>query len=180
MPVRTRHRLFAVLATCSAALLLSACAPTVALTPAADADDPGCADIIVHLPDEVAGKQQRETNAQATGAWGDPVVVTLTCGVTPIGPTTKPCITVSGIDWVLENNPADETLKYITFGRVPATEVDIAHGTGGVPDYDVLPDLASAVSQVPQLKQSKCIGINDVPGTGTSTAAPSPAATPTP
>jgi hypothetical protein len=158
---RTRRLVIAALATCAVTLTLAGCAPTVALTPAADSNDPGCAQIIVHLPDEVGGKQARETNAQATGAWGDPVAVTLRCGVRPLGPTAKPCITVSGIDWVLLNDPASQTLDYITFGRVPATEVDIAHGAGGVPDYDVLPALANAIGEVPQLKTEKCIGLSD-------------------
>ncbi|QDZ14116.1 DUF3515 family protein [Humibacter ginsenosidimutans] len=165
------RRLLTVFAVGAAALLLTACTPTVALDPAAGANNPRCADVIVHLPDTVAGKAKRETNAQATAAWGDPAVVLLRCGVTPIGPTTKPCITVNGIDWVLENNPIDTDLRYITFGRVPATEIVIAHGKGGVTDASVLPDLADAISFIPQKKQQKCLSTADVT---------SPTVTPTP
>ena len=128
----------------------------------------------MHLPDTVAGKAIRETNAQATGAWGDPAVVLLRCGVPPIGPTTKPCINVNGIDWVLENNPADQSLRYITFGRVPATEVVIAHGKGGVTDAAVLPDLADAISNVPQQHNEKCLSASDITSLPTATPTPTP------
>ncbi|MHA7986909.1 DUF3515 family protein [Rathayibacter sp. CAU 1779] len=175
------RRLLAALVACSAALLLAACAPTVALDPAADANNPRCADVTVHLPDTVADKAERETNAQATGAWGDPAVVLLRCGVAPIGPTTKPCITVNGIDWVLENDPASSSLRYITFGRIPATEVVIAHGKNGVTDADVLPALADAIGTIPQQKQQKCLDTSDVTSpTGTPTATPTATSTPAP
>jgi hypothetical protein len=177
---RRRRGLLLSLAACACTLLLAACAPTVALTPAADANDPKCADVIVHLPDSVAGKAQRETNAQATSAWGDPAVVLLRCGVPPIGPTSKPCITVNGIDWVLENDPAATALRYITFGRTPATEVVIQHGKGGVADASVLPSLADAIGEIPQQKNEKCLGTSDVTSpTGTPTPAPTPTATQT-
>ncbi len=164
MPARCtrRFRLAAIVGTCACTLLLAACAPTVALDAAPDANSPRCADVTVHLPDSVAGKAKRETDAQATGAWGDPVVVLLRCGVPPIGPTTKPCITVNGIDWVLENDPAASALRYITFGRVPATEVVIQHGKGGVADSAVLPDLADAIGAIPQQRHEKCRGVSDV------------------
>jgi len=172
-PPRAR-RLLSVIAVCSTALLLAACAPTVALDPAPDANDPKCADISVHLPDAVAGQAQRQTNAQATGAWGDPAVVLLRCGVKPIGPTSKPCVSVNGIDWVLENDPDAKTGLYITFGRLPATEVVIDRGSHRVTDSGVLPDLADAISQVPQQKSMRCQGLSDgsIP---TATPSPSPA-----
>jgi hypothetical protein len=156
---------------------LSGCAPTVSLDPGPNAGSVGCAQISVRLPDTVAGQGKRETDAQATGAWGTPATVLLRCGVPPLGPTTQPCVTVNGVDWVLEGDPAATTIRYITFGRVPATEVIINHGAGGVSDASVLPDLASAISVIPQT--SKCLALSDVPG-GTATAAPTPTAIPTP
>ncbi|HWU59522.1 MAG TPA: DUF3515 family protein, partial [Microbacteriaceae bacterium] len=94
-------RLLAALPLVLAVAFLSACAGTVPMKPAAHSNTVGCANITVRLPDSVAGKAKRDTDAQATAAWGDPAVVLLRCGVTPIGPTTKPCVTVNGIDWVL-------------------------------------------------------------------------------
>ncbi|MDQ1609185.1 MAG: hypothetical protein QOE16_1917 [Microbacteriaceae bacterium] len=162
---------------------LSGCAPTVSLDPAPNANSVGCAQISVRLPDTVAGQGARETDAQATGAWGTPATVLLRCGVPPLGPTTQPCVTVNGVDWVLEGDPAASTIRYITFGRNPATEVIINHGAGGVSDASVLPDLASAISVIPQT--SKCLALSDVGGgvattTPTPTATPAPTSTPTP
>jgi hypothetical protein len=162
----------------AAALALAGCAPTVSLDPGADANDPGCAEISVRLPDSVADKDQRETDAQATGAWGDPAAVLLRCGVPPIGPTTKPCVDVSGIDWVLMSDPAARQVVYQTFGRTPATEVIIDH-VSGASDAAVLPEFASAIATIPQTE--KCLSTLDTSLTPpTATPTPAPTATPTP
>ncbi|AYG02166.1 DUF3515 family protein [Gryllotalpicola protaetiae] len=148
------------------AALLAGCTPTVALNAAPHANNPKCASVTVILPDTVAGQAKDYTNAQATSAWGSPVKVQLRCGVTPLGPTTKPCITVGSgqdaVDWVLTNDPDDKVLTYVTFGRSPAVEVTIQHGKGGVSDANVLPDLGQAVSQLPRTNL-KCIAADDAP-----------------
>ena len=72
---------------------LTGCTSTVSLEPAPDANDPACAEVTVRLPDDLAGQSRRWTDAQATGAWGEPAAVLLTCGVEPPGPTTLPCQT---------------------------------------------------------------------------------------
>ena len=72
----------------AAVVALSACAGTVAMEAAPDANDPACADVSVRLPQTIAGQDRRWTDAQATGAWGDPAAVLLTCGVTVPGPST--------------------------------------------------------------------------------------------
>jgi hypothetical protein len=164
----SRFRLpLAALAAAALVTVLAGCTPTVAMSPAKDANDPKCADVSVRLPDTVAGQKQDYTDAQATGAWGDPVKVQLRCGVTPLGPTTKPCISVGTgdekIDWVLTNDPDADVLTYVTYGRTPAVEVTIQHGKGGVSDANVLPDLASAVAQIPQSATHKCVGAGDAP-----------------
>ncbi|MCL2794373.1 MAG: DUF3515 domain-containing protein [Microbacteriaceae bacterium] len=156
----------ALAAACAGALVavLAGCTPTVALSPAPHANDPRCAAVTVTLPDTVAGLKRDYTNAQATGAWGNPVAVQLACGVPPLGPTTKPCVTVTSgqdsVDWVLMNDPDAAVLTYITFGRTPAVEVTIKHGAGGVSDANVLPDLAQAVASVPR-SALKCIAAGD-------------------
>jgi hypothetical protein len=177
MPTRPT-RFAALLIAVAATATLAACAPTVAMKPAAGANEPACADVTVRLPETVAGNAKRTTDAQATGAWGDPAVVLLRCGVTPIGPTTKPCITVSGVDWVLENDPSASALRYITFGRTPATEVVIQHGPGGVSDASVLPAFAQAIQSVPQSK--KCLALSDVTATPAPSVTPAPGGTATP
>jgi hypothetical protein len=161
-----RRTLTAVLLSVSA-LALAGCAQTVSLEPASDANAPGCAEISVRLPDSVADKAKRETDAQATGAWGQPTAVILRCGVPPIGPTTKPCVNVNGVDWVLMTDPAARTIVYQTFGRTPATEVIIDH-VAGVSDSSVLPEFASAISTIKQTQ--KCLSTLDTD----PSASPSP------
>lgn len=129
---------------------LSGCAPTVALSPAEFANDPLCADVIVRLPDEIAGEGRRSTNAQSTAAWGDPASVILRCGLPPTGPSELPCATVDGIDW-LRDATNDPNFAFITFGRSPAVEVlvdsRVASGT------TALSALATAVGSITATSQ---------------------------
>jgi hypothetical protein len=135
--------------------LLSACAPVVALTPAADATNPKCAEVIVHLPGAVADQSLRQTDAQATGAWGDPAAVVLRCGVTPPGPTSTQCATVKGIDWLIDNTKKP-VYTFTTYGRTPAVQViidsQLTQGQGTI----VLDQLSNAVSFITQSRQHKC------------------------
>lgn len=150
------------------AALLSGCAGAVGLQPAADATNPNCADVIVRLPDTVADAPERETDAQATGAWGDPATILLHCGVTPPGPTTLPCDNVNGVDWIRDDSQAP-LYTFTTFGRDPAVEVTL--DSGAVSSSSTLVDLAIAVSSIPQT--DACLNVQDVPD-GTSTATPVP------
>ncbi|TDW31187.1 DUF3515 family protein [Cryobacterium psychrophilum] len=138
-------------------LLLTACAPAVPLDPAADATNPACADVIVHLPESVSDQPERETNAQATGAWGDPATVLLHCGVTVPGPTTLPCLNVNGIDWIEDDSDAP-LYRYTTYGRDPAVEIVI--DSTAVSGTNTLVDLASAISGIPAT--AACVGADDV------------------
>ncbi|GAB3616791.1 DUF3515 domain-containing protein [Okibacterium endophyticum] len=140
-------------------LALSGCSPTLNLDPAADAGNPQCAEVSVRLPDRVADLPERETNAQATGAWGDPAGVILHCGVAVPGPTTDPCHSVNGVDWIEDASRADEDIYvFTTYGRDPAVEVvidaSLASGT------TALTDLATAVSVLPTT--TECVGAADV------------------
>lgn len=109
-----------------AAVALAGCSTTVHLEPADDANNPGCADISVLLPQSVGGFDRVWTDAQATGAWGDPTVV-LRCGVEPPAPSDLVCTTIGGVDWlVLEQE--EERQRLVTYGREPAVEVNIRRG----------------------------------------------------
>ena len=146
-----------------ATTLLTGCAQAVPLEPADAANDPACADVTVRLPDTVADKPQRETTAQATGAWGDPAAVILHCGVAVPGPTTDACIALNGVDWIAdESEAANDTYRYTTYGRDPAIEVVINAdaATGGVSGTTALIDLTSAVSVIPAT--SACVSPDDL------------------
>ncbi len=154
--MHSRVRL-AVAAAVALVLALTGCAGTVTLSPAASANDPSCASITVRLPSELGeGLELRRTDAQATGAWGDPSAVILRCGVTPPGPTTQTCLRVDGIDWLVDSTDAPNYI-FTTFGRVPATEViiDSSRASGEV----VLTGLAAAVGAVPV--DSGCVSYDD-------------------
>ncbi|WEO75937.1 DUF3515 family protein [Cryobacterium sp. SO2] len=156
---RARHsaRAAAALLLTVAAVLLSGCSAAVPMQPAADAVNPDCATVIVHLPVSVADQPERETNAQATGAWGDPTAVLLTCGVAVPGPTTLPCVNINGIDWIEDDSEAPK-YRYTTYGRDPATEVYIDSEL--VSGSTTLVDLANAVANVPATSQ--CLDADDV------------------
>ncbi|PRB18991.1 DUF3515 domain-containing protein [Microbacterium sp. MYb62] len=108
------------------AAMLAGCSTTVHLEPAADANDPACANVSVLLPETVGDLDRVWTDAQATGAWGEPTVV-LRCGVDPPAPSALVCTTLGGVDWlVLEQE--EQRQRLVTYGRDPAIEVNIRRG----------------------------------------------------
>jgi len=147
---------------------LAGCSPTVALDPAADAADPACAAVSVRLPDEIdedgTAFRQRETNAQATSAWGDPAAVVLRCGVAVPAPTsTLSCNTVvdhlgNSVDWLVDDSRAP-IFTFTTYGRTPAVSVTIDYDDVG--SASVLDALGEAVSWLPE-NGHRCVGVDDL------------------
>ena len=129
-----------------AASALSGCAVTVSMQPADDANSPDCAAVTVRLPDTVDGQDRQWTDAQATGAWGSPVSVLLTCGLEPAGPSELPCETVDGVDWIIDDADAPN-YRFTTYGRTPAAEVYLDYDV--VSARSVLGALSSAVGTLP-------------------------------
>ncbi|GGR23557.1 DUF3515 domain-containing protein [Agromyces mediolanus] len=154
---RLRRALRAAAVTAPAALLLAACAPIVPFDPAPEASDADCASLVVRLPDTVAELPKRETNAQGTGAWGEPASVLLRCGVPVPGPTTDRCVSVDGIDWIIDESDAPRYL-FTTYGRTPAVEVlvdnDVVGGTTAIAD------LSNAVGVIPA--DGGCTSVDDL------------------
>lgn len=160
---------------------LAGCSPTVALNPAPSANDPGCADVIVRLPPTLENLPRRETDAQATGAWGDPAEVLLRCGVTVPTVSNLPCVSVDGTFWLRDDTNAPNYV-FTTYGRTPAVAVviDQRKQSPGV----VLADL-NAIISFTSPNGRKCLGVEDSLGSPASPAptppaTPSPSATPTP
>ncbi|MFY9714206.1 MAG: DUF3515 family protein [Microbacterium sp.] len=108
------------------ASVLAGCSTTVHVQPADAANDPACADVSVLLPETVAGLDRVWTDAQATGAWGDPSIL-LRCGVAPPAPSALDCATIGGVDWLVLDQE-DERQRLVTYGRDPAIEVTIKRG----------------------------------------------------
>ena len=132
---------------------LSGCTSTVSLEPAADANDPACADVMVRLPDTASQLTRRDTNAQSTAAWGNPTSVIFRCGLPEVTASTLPCVTTSDVDWLVDESQKPK-YRFITFARKPAIEVivDSEKATG----VSALDDLASAIQAIEPTKN--CVG----------------------
>jgi hypothetical protein len=155
--VRITRAVVAAAAAVTLAASLVGCASTVPLEPAADANNPGCADVIVRLPDSVSDQQRRETNAQATGAWGSPTSVLLYCGVEVPSASTQRCIQVDGIYWLVDDT---DKPSYVlrSYGREPAIDVVVdAEEAGPTP---ALMDLSRAVSYT-RTNGHECTDLDD-------------------
>ena len=132
-----------------AMLALAGCSATVSLSPAPSASAPACAEVTVRLPDAVDGQRRAWTDAQSTGAWRSAegrTTVVLTCGLEAPGPSTLPCQTVDGVDWLVDDSEAPN-YRLTTFGREPAAQVYLDSGV--VSAAQALSDLAGAVGTLP-------------------------------
>lgn len=150
--MRSSSSRFALLAIAGILLTVAGCGSRAAVDPGPTASDPVCAEVLRALPDELSNAQRRSTNSQATAAWGDPPI-TLRCGVTPPGPTTDRCISVTGadgasVDWVMAplGTIPEDTWQFTTYGRVPAIEVTVPVAYAGDDATTTLVDLGAAVS----------------------------------
>jgi hypothetical protein len=123
------RRLFLATSVAAAIVCLSGCSNAVSLEPAEDANNPTCAEVSARLPGSVSGEQRRWTDAQATGAWGNPAAVLLRCGVEPPGPSDLPCYSLGGVDW-LAYPQEEDVQRAVTFGRDPALEVAVSREAG--------------------------------------------------
>ncbi|MFI5084923.1 MAG: DUF3515 domain-containing protein [Actinomycetales bacterium] len=137
------------------AAVLTGCSPSVEIAAAQDSANPGCAPMMVALPDNLAGAELRTTTTQGTAAWGDPSLVVLRCGVPVLGPTTDRCVTVNGVDWIIKDGNPDYTLT--TYGRDPATQLTL--DPNKVSSSSVLAEMSAAAGKVPQTR--KCLGASD-------------------
>jgi hypothetical protein len=141
---------FAFTAALLAAGTLTACTPIISLEAAADSNNPACAEISVRLPATLANEAKRSTDAQATGAWGNPTSVILRCGLEPVEVSTLPCVNAGGVDWLVDES-AKPSYRFITFGRTPATEVIV--DSNQVAGVSVLDELSSAIQSIEATKE---------------------------
>lgn len=135
-----------VAAVITAAVLLLRHSPVEVAVPA-DGSDPACSRMAADLPQRLLNQDRVTTSVDspAVAAWGRPAVI-WRCGVPPPGPTTQECVTVDGVDWVVDS--LDDGTGFVTYGRVPAVQVLVPDHYA--PETFALPALADAVKQVPQ------------------------------
>lgn len=131
------------------ALLLAGCAPIVNLEPAQDSNDPNCAELMVRLPSSISDLERRETNAQATAAWGDPAAILLRCGLEGTEVSTLPCVSAGEVDWLVDDQNAP-SYRFISYARYPAVEVIVdSLSASGI---TALESLSGAVGVIPATK----------------------------
>ena len=151
---------------------LSGCSTIVATSPAPHANSIACANVTVRLPATVAGLSRRETNAQATAAWGDPASVLLRCGIRAPAASTLPCVTIDSVFW-LQDKGTVHSVTYTSYGRDPAITITI--DPSKVSAGNALGDLSSSVELTP-VNGHQCLGGSNESGP----SSPSPAGTPEP
>jgi hypothetical protein len=129
--------------------MLTGCTPVVNLEAAPASNDPLCAEVSVRLPEELGSLRQRETNSQATSAWGEPAAVLLRCGLEGVEVSTLPCVTAGEVDWLVDDSEAPN-YRFISYARVPAVEVivDSTEASG----ITTLESLSQAVAKIPATK----------------------------
>jgi len=133
--------------------LLAGCSATVVMEQADDANNPDCAEVMVRIPEQTAEQVKRVTSSQSTAAWGDPVTVSLTCGLKPVEVSELTCITAGDVDWLVDES-SKPIYRFISFGRNPATVVTV--DSTKVSGATVLEDLGLAVQFTKKTKQ--CLG----------------------
>jgi Protein of unknown function (DUF3515) len=158
----------------AACLVLAGCSPIVSITPAPQATAVACAGVIVRLPDQLGTAKKRETDAQATAAWGEPVTVSLRCGVTGVPPSSQ-CTTFEHVDWKVRGVQRGRPKQYVltTYGRTPAVQVVLDPSANA---QVVMPAISDAVAAAIPHATAHCTIQGDT-GPGPS-GTPSPSPTP--
>ncbi|MBO9048272.1 MULTISPECIES: DUF3515 family protein [Curtobacterium] len=156
---RTPRTLAIVGAVIALAAGLTGCTNAVSMSAAPSANAAACAAVQVRLPATVDSKfDLRNTNAQATAAWGDPEVAIYHCGVAVPTVSDLPCFSQGGVDWIRDDR--GDQVVYTTFGRSPAVQVvvDSTKTTSSV-----VQELSDAVSSLPK-DGHECLDPADVQG----------------
>ncbi|MGB8381821.1 MAG: DUF3515 family protein [Dermatophilaceae bacterium] len=117
------------------------------MTAPANASDPACTAAGASWPATVSGLAPTELRdpSPAVRAWGDPAVIAR-CGVDVPGPTTLDCVSVDGVDWVVE--PLSDGTRFTTYGRSPAVEVLVPKRYA--PEPLLLPAFGPAAASLPE------------------------------
>ncbi|MBT1670236.1 DUF3515 family protein [Curtobacterium flaccumfaciens pv. flaccumfaciens] len=156
---RTPRTLAIVGALITLAAGLTGCTNAVSMSAAPSANAAACAAVQVRLPATVDSKfDLRNTNAQATAAWGDPEVAIYHCGVAVPTVSDLPCFSQGGVDWIRDDR--GDQVVFTTFGRSPAVQVvvDSTKTTS-----TVVQELSDAVSSLPK-DGHECLDPDDVQG----------------
>jgi hypothetical protein len=122
------------------------------------AENPKCSEVIDRSPDRVAAESRDWAIGRGVASWGDRTTV-LRCGVAEAAPTVDLCVTVDGVDWVLDEKQLHATGVSVltTYGRTPAIQVTYSGARENV--GGVLVQLQDSVAWIKQKR--KCIDYAD-------------------
>jgi hypothetical protein len=124
------------------------------VTPAPSAGSSACTAALRHAPARVLGEERTPLGVTGAAAWGRPAVV-LRCGLPEPGPTSLPCLSVNGTDWVVDDS--GDPLVFTTFGRSPAVEVSVPASYGRTDAPAALVDVAAVAAALPRTPR-RCLG----------------------
>lgn len=141
---------------------MTGCSTTIPLDPPTDANNPHCAEIMVRLPKDLGGQERVWTDAQSTAAWGSPTSVILACGVTPPGPSTLKCVSLGGVDWLVDESE-QPNFRITSYGRTPAVQVFVDGGSTHVDPNAILSTMGRLVS-AHTTKTAECTNPDTIEG----------------
>jgi hypothetical protein len=129
----------------AAALVLISCSS--APDPAPRAADPACTRALAAAPETVFGKSRTPLDVRGALGWGDPQIV-LRCGLPGLEPTTKTCLDVDGVGWVIADADADPVV-FTLYGHDPTVDVSVPTSHGRSSASGALVDLAPVARALP-------------------------------
>ena len=113
------------------------------------ASSAACTQLVQRLPARVLDQQRAgadDPDGTGTAGWGDPPI-RLRCGLPPSQPTTTPCQSVDGVDWLFTEQ--GDAVRFATYGRDPGVELSVPLAYGRENATAALVDLAAAVRPLP-------------------------------
>lgn len=122
------------------------------------AGDAKCDKVVSRLPDDIPGASRDWALGEGVASWGGQAAV-FRCGAEELMPNINLCVTVDGVDWVLDEErlKRDGVSVLRTYGRSPAVEFTYAGSREEV--GGILAALNPAVKWIPQ--ERKCVGLDD-------------------
>ncbi|MCW8384482.1 DUF3515 family protein [Streptomyces justiciae] len=125
---------------------------------APDAGNSKCSKVVDRSPDEVASEPRDWAIGEGVASWGDRSTI-LRCGVDELAPTINLCVSIDGVDWVLDEKKLHATGVSVltTYGRSPAIQITYSGNREDV--GGILVELKDSVDWIKQKR--KCVGYDD-------------------
>ena len=113
----------------------------------AGADSAPCQALTALWPSLASSQPARAVSVQspAARAWGNPAVIAI-CGYDAPAPSTLECLSVDGIDWLVQRR--SDGVQFTTYGRSPA--MDVLVPAAYAPEPLLLPAFGAAARSLPE------------------------------